>query len=260
MNAELQNDIWKNNWAEKADVQAQEILNTRFTKKAYKNFKAFIDKDDKLILEAGCGTGRLCCLLARDLPDSIITGIDITQESLDIANKIKQHLKAENVEFKKGDIFNLDYPDDHFDVVFNNGVIEHFPLDKPNSYNDALREMIRVLKPGGKIIVDVPNWFCFAHTLYKWILAVRGKKYPFGYEKSFTRNELKDLFAENGLEHLEFRSYDSGHGIYRLRGYSHILRLLGDIAVMIDNPLFEKMFGFMLLIKGVKPDKKAEGR
>lgn len=251
-----QKDMWAQSWQSKAQVKPEDILSTRFTKKAHRNFKRFINEDDLLILEAGCGTGRLCCLIGADFSKAKITGIDFTQESLDIANKLKAYLEVDNVEFKKGDLFKLDYPDGYFDVVFNNGVIEHFSLDKPNNYNDAITEMLRVLKPGGKIIIDVPNWYCLAHTLYKWALVRAGKEYPYGYEKSFKRFELIDLFKAHGLEHLKLSSYDFAHGIYRLKGYSFFLRVLSDIMYLIENPLFESLFGFMLLIKGQKPLKK----
>ena len=246
-------NIWQDSWRQQSGAKPEEILYTRFTKKAFRNFKQFIDYNDKLILEAGCGTGRICCLLAESFSNAEIVGIDITQESLDIANKLKQYLGVNNVEFKKGNLFKLDYPDEYFDVVFNDGVIEHFPLEQKNNYNDALTEMLRVLKPGGKIIIDVPNWNCFLHTFYKWLLKKLGKQYPYGYEKSFKRKELIDLFKAHGLEKRYLKAYDLAHGVYRLQANHFLLRLLADILYLIENPLFENLFGFMLLIKGEKP-------
>jgi len=256
MSINNQKQMWEKSWQSQNYISPEETLYSRFTKKAYRTLKRFIDKEDLLILEARCGTGRLCCLLAENFSKAEITGIDFTPGSLEIANKLKQYLDVKNVEFKEGDLFKLDYPDEYFDVVFNSGVLEHFPLDKANNYNDALREMIRVLKPGGKIIIDVPNWYCFAHTLYKRALKKAGKEYVYGYEKSFKHLELIELFKAHGLVDLKLSAYDSAHGIYRLRGYSLLLKWLGDIVYLIDNPLLESLFGFMLLIKGEKPFKK----
>ncbi|MBU1087862.1 MAG: class I SAM-dependent methyltransferase [Candidatus Omnitrophica bacterium] len=256
MSLDSSNSIWQASWQQQSGAKPEDILYTRFTKKAFRNFKRFIDRNDKLILEAGCGTGRLCCLLGESFSNSMIVGIDITQESLDIANKLKQYLGVDNVEFKKGDIFKLDYPDEYFDVVFNNGVIEHFPLGQKNNYNNALAEMLRVLKPGGKIIIDVPNWYCFAHTFYKWLLKITGKQYSFGYEKSFKRSELITLFKARGLEKIQLRAYDFAHGVFRLQGNHFLIRLLADILYLIENPIFEDLFGFMLLIKAEKPLNK----
>ena len=66
-----------------------------------------------------------------------------------------------------GNLFQIPYPDNYFHVVFNEGVIEHFPLQDNLSYENALKGMIRVAKPKGKIIVVVPNWYNFPHTFYK---------------------------------------------------------------------------------------------
>ncbi|MBU1044126.1 MAG: methyltransferase domain-containing protein [Candidatus Omnitrophica bacterium] len=256
MSSDSLKSIWQKSWQQQLGARPEDILYTRFTKKAFRNFKRFIDRSDKLILEAGCGTGRLCCLLGESFANSMIVGIDITQESLDIANKLKQYLRVENVEFKKGDIFSLNYPDGYFDVVFNNGVIEHFSLDQKSNYNHALEEMLRVLKPGGKIIIDVPNWYCFAHTFYKWLLKITGRKYSFGYEKSFKRTELIALFKAQGLVEIQLRGYDFAHGVYRLQGNHFLIRLLADILYLIENPILENLFGFMLLIKAEKPLNK----
>jgi predicted SAM-dependent methyltransferase len=156
------------------------------------------------------------------------------------------------VSFAQADLFYLPYRDNCFDVVFNDGVIEHFSLTDYPNYKDALREMVRVAKPGGKIIVDVPNWHCFAHTLYKWVLKKTGKKYEYGYEKSFRRNELIDLFKEFNLTHLELQSYDSAHGVYRLRAYSRLFSWLGLALYALDTPALANRIGYMVLIKGIK--------
>ena len=177
MSIDYQKKIWEKNWDGKNQIDPKQILDSRFTIKAYHALEKFIDNKDKLILEAGCGTGRLCCLLAKNFPDSQVKGIDITSNSLKSANKLKEYLGLNNVDFEKEDIFQMPYPNNTFDVVFNEGVIEHF-----HNYKDSVKEMIRVTKPTGKIIVAVPNWYCFPHTIYKKIVS---DKFEYGYEKSF---------------------------------------------------------------------------
>ena len=65
----------------------------------------------------------------------------------------------------------LPYPDDHFDLVMSNEVIEHVQNDR-----QAVEEMVRVLKPGGRLVVFCPNiGYPFeTHGIY------RGGKYRFG--------------------------------------------------------------------------------
>ena len=251
-----QRKIWDKSWECLLWVHPQEILGSRFTQEAYRCLKNFIDcRKDKLILEAGCGTGRLCCLLARDFPDSQVIGMDISPNSLKIANRLKEYLHVPNTSFCRGDLFQMPYPDNYFDVVFNDGVIEHFSLNENPNYKDALKEMIRVTKPKGKIIVDVPNWYCFPHTIYKWLLKKLGRPFEYGYEKSFKHRELIELFREFNLTNLELRGYYPAHGFYRFSKYSRIFSLLGKAVDILDNKYIANRFGFMLLIKGEKKGK-----
>jgi hypothetical protein len=57
-----------------------------------------------------------------------------------------------------------------------------------------------MVRKSGKIIITVPNWYNFPDTLYKWTLNKLGKRFIYGYEKSFKHLELKKLFSDLGLE------------------------------------------------------------
>jgi len=263
MSIDGQKVIWDKNWKSQININPQKILSSRFTKEADYCLKNFIDKrKDKIILEAGCGTGRLCCLLAKDVPNSRVIGMDISPNSLKIANFMKDYLQISNVSFETGNLFQMPYSDNYFDVVFNEGVIEHFSLnDKPN-YIDALREMIRVTKKGGKIIVAVPNWYNFPHTLYKWTLNKLGKSFRYGYEKSFRYSELMKLYSDHSLVKIELSAFYPAHGFYRLsgKGLRRIFFLLGKFTDLTGSFIdrlfrgwFTKRFGFEIIIKGVKP-------
>ncbi len=70
----------------------------------------------------------------------------------------------------------------------------------------------------GKIIIAVPNWYNFPHALYKWTLNKLGKRFIYGYEKSFKHLELKKLFSDLGLEEIEVSGFYPSHGFYRLSG------------------------------------------
>jgi ubiquinone/menaquinone biosynthesis C-methylase UbiE len=68
--------------------------------------------------------------------------------------KAKENL--EGVELKKGSATKIPYPDNYFDLVVSSEVIEHVPNTKK-----ALKEMIRVTKPGGNLIIIDKNKFAF---------------------------------------------------------------------------------------------------
>lgn len=262
MSINKQKNIWNKNWESQLQIDPQEILNSRFTQEAYYCLKKFIDdRKDKLILEAGCGTGRLCCLLAKDFSNSQVMGIDISLDSLKIANRLKEYSKIPNVSFEMGNLFRMSYPDNYFDVVFNEGVIEHYSINSKPNYVDGVSEMIRVAKKGGKIIVGVPNWYNFPHTLYKWILNKIGKKYIYGYERSFKHSGLLKLFSEFKLKEIEISAFYPSHGFYRLsgKGLQRIFFFLGKLTDVIQYFLdthsdgyFSERFGIEIIIKGVK--------
>jgi arsenite methyltransferase len=110
---------------------------------------------DRRVLDLGSGSGRDCYIASYLTGEGgYVVGIDMTDEQLEVAHRhIDYHTKqfgyaAPNVEFKKGLIEKLDevgLEDDSFDVAISNCVINLCP-DKPG----ALREIFRVLKPGGE--------------------------------------------------------------------------------------------------------------
>jgi len=248
---EMQREIWEDQWR-RCDSSAAEALSSRFTQEAYHEIKRFIGTGDKRILEAGCGSGRFCLLLAKDFPYANITGIDISDSAVKIATNAKIQLELNNVQFQKRDLFSTGYESGSFDVVFNEGVIEHFSLDGDPTYKDALREIIRIVKPEGKVLIAVPNWYCFPHTFYKWLLPLIGKQFTYGYERSFKHQELVSLFKEFGLCEIELSAWYPAHGLYRLGGYSKVFSLAGRALDLIQINSFIYRFGFEIIIKGVK--------
>ncbi|RLF32599.1 MAG: hypothetical protein DRN08_06470 [Thermoplasmata archaeon] len=262
MTIEKQKIIWEKEWKERAKFFPQKILESRFTKEAYNCLESFIDgREDKLILELGCGTGRFCCLLGKDFPHTHIIGLDISSSALQIASFLKESLHIDNVEFILGDLFNSPFVDNSFDVVFSEGVIEHFSLEETPNYIQALREMIRLVKRGGKVILGVPNWYSFPHTFYKWILREVKKEYKYGYEKSFRYSEIKEMFSKFGLRNIEVLGFYPAHSFYRLAGsgFFRIFYYLGKTTDKILNisPLFLKRilikrYGFEIIVKGIK--------
>ena len=108
------------------------------------------------VLDLGCGTGRDAYLLSQLVGENgHVTGVDMTDEQLNIANKyIGWHMdkfgyKAPNIEFKKGyieDLKTVGIEDESIDIVISNCVI-NLSADKEKVF----REIFRVLKPGGEL-------------------------------------------------------------------------------------------------------------
>ena len=96
------------------------------------------------ILDAGCGPGTITVGLAQLFPASEIVGIDPDAGRLERAKKHAADQCVTNVRFEQADIFALPFPDASFDAALTHAVLEH--LKEPVA---ALRELRRVLKPGG---------------------------------------------------------------------------------------------------------------
>jgi SAM-dependent methyltransferase len=93
-----------------------------------------------------------------------------------------------------GDVRALPFRDASFDAIYSMGTIEHF-----DETERAVEEMARVLKPGGRAIVGVPNRHDpFLRPLLATVLQAVGL-YGYGYEKSYSRRALRRMLEEAGL-------------------------------------------------------------
>ena len=98
------------------------------------------------LLDCGCGPGTITLGLAQAVSPGKVTGIDLEVSQVERSRKKAAELGLTNVEFEGGDAYDLAYRDGQFDAVFSHAMLEHIrdPLA-------VVREMQRVLKPGGLI-------------------------------------------------------------------------------------------------------------
>ena len=102
------------------------------------------------VLDLGSGAGN-DCFVARAIVGKTgkVTGLDFTDEMLEKARINNLMLGYKNVEFVKGDIEDIPLPDESYDRVVSNCVLNLVP-----SKNRAFSELFRVLKPGGKFCIS----------------------------------------------------------------------------------------------------------
>ncbi len=105
----------------------------------------FADARGLRVLEIGCGLGTDGTGFAR--AGAIYTGVDLTDAAISLA---RRRFELENLpgEFRIADAERLDFADESFDIVYSHGVLHHTP-DTPR----AVREVHRVLRPGGRAVV-----------------------------------------------------------------------------------------------------------
>jgi len=250
------NKIWNKQWQGSFPKDLNMLFTHRLFVEGLPIVKKNFEKSDRLILEVGAGTGRYSIALAAQFTEARITCTDILDSSIEIARKLQKHTGVENVVIEKADLFSLDYPDYYFDAVFSDGVIEHFKPSTKRSWQEALKEMTRVTKSGGKVIVTVPNLLNFPHTFYKMSLKLLRKKYEYGFEKSFLVRDFKKISSELGLKFESSDGYYVGYGLYRHKNKYKIFKFAGKIlnrlAKILDiftNRFFSKTFGFMIVVQ-----------
>lgn len=121
-----------------------------------------------------------------------VYGIDI---SAPIVRTAARNLGPAPLAAPIADVRDLPFPDGIFDAVYSMGTIEHF-----EDSEKAMREIARVLKPGGRAIVGVPNRYDpFLRPLLVAALYRLGA-YGYGYEKSFSRRSLAGMMQRAGLD------------------------------------------------------------
>src|SRR5690242_13860289 len=100
----------------------------------------------RAFLDAGCGDGRYLAALDAELPERI-AGVDISERILETARA-----RIPRAELRQANLESLPFDDGAFDLVLSSQVIEHV-LDAPA----AMRELARVLRPGGTLVISTDN-------------------------------------------------------------------------------------------------------
>lgn len=135
------------------------------------------DWRNKVILDAGCGTGLILQRLGNDEKN---VGIDIAPEAISFCRR----RGLNNV--RQADICALPFLDASFDAVICSSVLYHEWISDPNA---AFREIHRVLRPGGLILLNVPA-YRFLHSPHDQAVMTA---------RRFTRKEIRSLLMENGF-------------------------------------------------------------
>ena len=122
-------------------------IRRRLLKYTRKAFRMIPEMERPLVLDIGCGSGISTQELAK-LSGGKVVGIDIDQAALDrFARRIKKAGLTEHIKVMNCSMFDMDFPDRSFDIVWAEGSIYAIGFER------GLREWKQLLKPGGCIVV-----------------------------------------------------------------------------------------------------------
>jgi len=155
---------------------------------------------DKVVLDAGCGTGYETHYLSNFAKE--IHGLDINGKNIEEA---KRKYSADNLFFHTGNVESMPFKDSTFDVIISCFVIEH--LNDPEKFID---ESYRVIKPQGNLIIWVPN--------VKNMMGIFAKIIPLNFE-----NKIKSiLYKMKKEEVIQYECFYKGNSVRKLDKLSKI--------------------------------------
>ena len=135
------------------------------------------------------------------------TAIDLTPQAIDTARRmVDKHLApdiARRIRLLVMDAQRLEFPDNSFDIAVSFSVFDHIP--DPEVRRRAIREMTRVVKPGGHVVITVPNRHSYYRFMYERNVR-RGLQLDVGYQYFYSRTELKHELLDSGLRIVRFTS------------------------------------------------------
>ena len=218
------------------------------------------------MLDLGCGEGRHIFGLMEKFPDLKCIGLDPHIESLDKAFeglKFLESISNTKTNFLSGSAYSLPFSDNSFDLVVCSEVLEHL-----HDYKDAIKEINRVLKPGGQFLASVPAEF---PEKICWLLSEAYQNQPGGHLRIFKKNELIKEVAEHNFSFESSQRFHSIHSAYWwlrclfwksqesniiIKGYKkilerHILKkpFFLDLIDKIFNPILGKSIAFYFVKK-----------
>lgn len=139
------------------------------------------------VLEIGCGRGVGTEIIFDRFKTGEVHAFDLDPEMITLARKRLSRFPAERRRLFVGDAENIDAPDNSYDAVFDFGIVHHAP-----EWRNAVQEVVRVLKPGGKFYFEEVTKKALDRWTYRTFL-----KHP--TEDRFTGDEFIGELERNGI-------------------------------------------------------------
>jgi len=192
------------------------LINNYFSKVFTSSIlKASKSKSGK-IFEPGSGGGMASATLAKQGFE--LTCMDLSKNAL-VKNQSLFKEQSLDGKYILGDIFHLPISNNKFDIVFNQGVMEHFRLEGMNP-SVAVNEMFRIVKKNGTLIIFVPAYYSPLFFVYRIMkgLNLIDKYWPYADQDFLHKHELFDMMKKTGAKKIKIQRVWSSF-FFSLIGY-----------------------------------------
>ncbi|GAA0327921.1 demethylmenaquinone methyltransferase [Oceanobacillus sp. FSL W7-1293] len=173
-------------------------------------------------LDVCCGTGDWAISLAKAVgADGKVIGLDFSENMLSIAREKGKQEQLDEIEWMHGNAMELPFDDNQFDYVTIGFGLRNVP-----DYMAVLKEMYRVVKPGGMVVcleTSQPTLIGYRQLYYfyfRFIMPLFGKVFAKSYQeyswlqesaKDFPgKDKLKQMFFDAGFKHVDVKMYAGG--------------------------------------------------
>lgn len=239
-------DSYRNMWEQWGLVKKDIYLNYKFKPTHRIGLTNFVREkvllscvknwDGLSVLDVGCAAGSQLYTLSPRINEGV--GVDIAQSLIDGAIEYTNEKGFKNLSFLRADAENLPFPNERFDVVICGEVLEHV-FDK----DIVLTELLRVIKPGGYLLISIPNLNADGTWWGRFLRLIR--------VRTFTPIEVfsKEEIASHGDAHV--REYDASGALSWFRGYPITVRRLTS-ASYLDGPFVDVLMRALLKLKIIR--------
>lgn len=224
------------------DKLREDIEDLKFSYKMHEYKKSA----GKKVLDVGCGNGYILSKYAKE--GAKVFGIDITSTAVSLCRRRFKFLGIKG-DFREASAEKLPFKDKTFDYVCSMGVLHHVA-----NTEKAVKEIFRVTKPGGRVIIMVYHRNSALYKLKLPLLSFLKKKtmQQLVNELDGIGNPKGDIYSITELKHLlnQFKQLETIAGF--LPG-QHIFPIVGKFIPTNLLKLLEKKWGCNLYAKGIKP-------
>jgi len=217
----------------------------------------YTNSSGKTVLDIGCGNGYVLSRYA--MHGATVEGVDITDTAVNLSRK-RFELSGLQGHFQTTDGDTLPFPDNHFDIVCSMGVLHHIEDPRP-----MIKEIYRVLKPGGQVILML-----YYRYSWKTVVIMRLKRLFHPHYRGKSQQEALNMndgddcplaLVYSKKEAKELLSAFKNHK-FRLNQLSWkqlllippLAKILTPILPSCNNNIFARLMGWNLYIDARKPD------